>query len=499
MVLSWLAACMANLALADPGDLDTSFSTDGRVFSSFSNSADYALAVAVQADGKIVAAGRCGGDFCIVRYTLTGGLDTSFNGNGRVSSVFGASGNEARALVLQPDGKILVAGGCSDATVTTEICLARFTAAGALDTTFNATGTARLNAGAEASSARSLALQGDGKILVGAFCDNSTPRSAYCVLRLTPSGALDASFDGDGQVLTLMGDAADNDQLHTVLAQADGKIVASGRCGVPPNLLFCVARYTSTGALDATFGVGGKVRFIAGTSGLTTAVGAAALQPDGKIVLASICLNSGYQLCIARLSAGGALDTSFNTDGIVVTTFNSNDSYIGGQGISIALQADGKIVATRPCSSSSDPFNEEFCVARYHGSGALDTNFDVDGRVLTSMGTAFDQPNAVAIHSDGKIVVAGQCAGTAGSDICVARYQGGPFDARNCSLDIDGDGKTLATVDGLIAARVMLGLTGNAVTNGISFALHAARDEWGTHSARDIRKYLITQCGMVIP
>lgn len=494
-----LASCAMSAVLAAPGDLDTTFSVDGKVFSSFSNAADFAWTVASQADGKTVAAGGCGGDFCIVRYTSTGAIDTTFNGTGRVSSLFGVSGNEVRALVIQPDGKILVAGGCSIPIVISETCIARFTTAGALDTTFNVTGTLRIRVGSSDSSARSLALQGDGKILVGALCDTSLPRSAFCVLRLTNSGALDPSFDGDGQVFTTMGDAADNDQLHAVLVQADGKVLATGRCGVPPNLLFCAARYTASGALDSTFGVSGKVRLLPGASSLTTSPGGGILQPDGKAVLVSICVSPGYRLCLARLTEAGTLDSSFGADGLVFTTFNANDTYFAGQGVSIALQTDGKIVATRPCSTSTDLFNGEFCVARYHGSGSLDTNFNVDGRVQVAMTATFDQPNAVAIQRDGKIVVAGYCAGTQGDDICVARFEGGPFDARNCSLDIDGDGKTLATVDGLIAARVMLGLTGNAVTSGISFATHAARDEWGTNSARDIRKYLVSQCGMLIP
>jgi hypothetical protein len=92
--------------------------------------------------------------------------------------------------------------------------------------------------------------------------------------------------------------------------------------------------------------------------------------------------------------------------------------------------------------------------------------------------------------------VVGQCSDGSNDKFCLARYEGGPFDARNCSLDIDGDGRVLASVDGLVATRVMLGVTGSAVTGGINFPANAIRNEWGTHSTRDIRTFLVTQCGM---
>ena len=114
-----------------------------------------------------------------------------------------------------------------------------------------------------------------------------------------------------------------------------------------------------------------------------------------------------------------------------------------------------------------------------------------------------DTAASILLQSDGKIVAAGHCdIGTAGSEnitFCLARYQGGPFGARNCSLDIDGDGKVLATTDSLIHARIALGITGSAVLGGITFPAGATRDQWGTNNARDIRKFLITQCGLNVP
>ena len=155
----------------------------------------------------------------------------------------------------------------------------------------------------------------------------------------------------------------------------------------------------------------------------------------------------------------------------------------------LAVQADGKIVVAGFCSDGS---NNDFCLARYLPSGALDTSFNTTGKVITAIGSGTDNARALALQPDGKIVVAGYCS-NGGNDFCLARYHGGPFDARNCSMDIDGDNLVLATTDSLIHARIALGLTGNAVIGGITFASHATRTTWPA-----IRNYLVTQCGMSI-
>ena len=126
--------------------------------------------------------------------------------------------------------------------------------------------------------------------------------------------------------------------------------------------------------------------------------------------------------------------------------------------------------------------------------GNLDTTFGSGtGKIITAIGSGEDTARALAVQPDGKIVVAGSCSNRSDNDFCLARYEGGPFDARNCSMDIDGDNLVLATTDSLIHARIALGLTGNAVIGGITFASHATRTTWPA-----IRDYLVTQCGMSI-
>ena len=356
-------------------------------------------------------------------------------------------------------------------------------APGNLDTTFGSgTGKIITAIGSGEDTARALAVQPDGKIVVAGSCSNRSDND-FCLARYDANGVLDATFGSTGKVITAIG--ASDDYADALAIQPDGKIVVAGYCSISGNNDFCLARYLASGALDSSFGTTGKV---------ITAIGpdydnasAIALQPDGKIVVAGYCFNgSNTDFCLARYLASGTLDTSFNTTGKVITAIGASDDYA----TSLALQPDGKIVLAGYCSNGS---NNDFCIARYLPSGALDTSLNSTGKVITAIGAGNDYASAIAQQPDGKIVVAGTCSNGSNNDFCVARYEGGPFDARNCSMDIDGDNQTIATKDGLIATRVMLGLTGNTVIGGITFASHATRTTWPA-----IRDYLVSQCGMSI-
>lgn len=490
-------ALLAFPAAGAPGDLDNSFGAFGKVNTPFGSGNDAAKRVAIQPDGKIVVAGTCSNgtntDFCVARYSADGVLDTTFSGDGKVVSAIGSGDDDVRAMALQADGKIVVAGSCDNGAAT-GFCLARYTATGVLDSTFNVNGKVITAAGSVSSSLRSVVLQPDGRIVVGGTCNNGS-NNTFCLARYLADGALDISFSGDGKVATTIG--VSPSYVDTVLLQSDGKIVATGLCYDAGNQhsLFCLARYNANGSLDTTFDADGRVQTQIGAYN-ASAYGRALLQPDGKIVVAGYCDlqtgAAGFTFCLARFETDGALDTGFSTDGQVFTTMGNGDSYIAG----IALQTDGKIVVTGRCLGLA---NADFCIARYHGSGALDTSFNTDGRVISAIGSNDDQGYDLTVQPDGKIVVVGNCSNGSNDDFCIARYEGGPFGARACSLDIDGDGKVLATTDMLIATRVALGVTGNAVLGGVTFSATATRDEWGTNTARDIRKFLTTQCGMVLP
>ncbi len=250
----------------------------------------------------------------------------------------------------------------------------------------------------------------------------------------------------------------------------------------------CVARFQSNGQRDVGgFGSNGFVTLdlVAGNE----QINAIAMQPDGKIVLAGFCNVSDLAFCVGRINPDGTPDlVGFGVGGLVVTTLGSGSASINA----IALQSDGKIVAAGHCSGAS---NGDFCLTRYHSNGANDLSFGTGGWVITQIGTGGDTANAVAIQADGKIVAAGSCNGASFTDFCIARYQGGSFGARQCSMDIDGDGVVRADRDLLIATRVAFGMKGNDVMNAITFESHATRQSW-----ESIRDYLANQCGMrVLP
>jgi uncharacterized delta-60 repeat protein len=492
IALATLAA-LAATAVAAPGDLDNNFGAFGKASASFSSFNDKASAVAIQPDGKIIVAGQCfftsnsvaNSDLCIARFTANGLLDSTFGGDGKVATAFTASEDRLRAVALQPDGKIVAVGNCASIN----ICLVRYTATGSLDTSFNGDGKVSTPGGPGISGAASVVVSADGKLIVGGSCD-----ATFCVLRYNPDGSPDTSFSGDGKVVTSLGTSVS--YVATVLLQPDDKIVAIGYCyGPPPGQYqrFCAVRYNANGSVDTLFSVDGRVDVQIGDA--HAYANDAALQPDGKIVIAGTCdpATGGtlFRFCLARFTTSGALDSTFSTDGQTFTTIGTGSATASA----VALQPDGKIVVAGACTNGNS--DNDFCLVRYSGSGSIDSSFTTDGRVITPIGSDDDIPAALAIQSDGNIVVVGTC-GPSGSnnDFCLARYEGGPYDARICSLDFDGDGKVLATTDMLIGTRVALGMTGSAVINGITFAAHAMRDEWGSNTPRDLRKYLITQCGL---
>lgn len=482
------ALCTSLPVHAAPGDLDTSGfgSGFGTVITAIGSRSDWAYATTLQPDGKVVVAGLCDVgsdiDFCLARYLPTGALDTSFNTTGKVITAIGSSLNLAFATVMQPDGKIVVAGQCRNGVGNYDFCLARYLPNGALDTSFNTTGKIITTIGSSGDSVSSMALQPDGKIVVVGSCYNGI-NNQFCLARYLPNGTLDTSFNGTGTVLTANGSF--DDHTSATALQPDGKIIVAGYC-LSSYYNFCLARYLPSGALDTSFNGTGSVITDIGSVGWDQAY-ATALQPDGKIVAVGTCSIDGKsKFCLARYLASGVLDTSFNSSGKVITAIGLNDDFARA----VALQPDGKIVAVGHCFIGG---KYEFCLARYLPSGELDTSFIGTGKVTTAIGSGQAKAYSVALQSDGKIVVVGTCDNGGPAGFCLARYEGGPFDARNCSMDIDGDNRVLATTDVLIGARVALGITGNAVLAGINFASHATRTTWPT-----IRDYLVSQCGMSI-
>jgi uncharacterized delta-60 repeat protein len=487
-VMVWAATALCRAA---PGDLDAGFGTSGKV----NVQAQLALtdpngrAIALQPDGKVLVAGywwdTAGSSknlFLLVRFTPGGAVDTSFGNNGVVSTMIGAASAEASGVAVQPDGKILVTGSCLPIGTSnaTEFCLSRYLSNGTLDTSFNVTGTLVSNIVTGRERAHAVALQPDGKILVAGTCDNVFSDD-FCVVRYLSNGALDVDFGVGGRVFTAIGNG--NDTARAIALRPDGRIVVAGACVNDSISRFCVAQYHNSGALDGSFSGDGKLITTMGSA--DASAHAVALQHDGRVVVAGTCVNGSNDFCLARYLENGTLDTSFNGTGRVLTAMSAGADSASG----LVVQPDGKLVAVGTCSN-------DFCGARYLPNGSLDTSFSADGKVTTDI-SGFDVAGGVALQPDGNIVVAGACnpspSDASSLSVCLARYQGGPNEARICTLDIDGDNRVLATTDALIYTRISLGMSGSSVLAGITFASHATRNSWPL-----IRDYLVTQCGMTV-
>jgi len=376
-------------SLLKDGDLDFTFGDDGKVITDFGGSSS-GRAVAVQKDGKIVVAGNSSGDFAVARYNRDGSLDVNFGTGGTVTTDFGGDDDSGNAVAIQQDGKIVVAGSAGSEE-NSNFAVARYNRDGSLDVNFGTGGTVTTDFGGDLDFGSAVTLQKDGKIVVAGSSDND-----FAVARYNTDGSVDMSFGTGGKVTT---DFGGDDNGTGVAIQKDGKIVVSGGSDND----FAVARYNTDGSLDATFGTGGLVITDFGGSVFGRAV---VLQKDGKIVVAG---NSDGDFAVARYNADGSLDTAFGTEGLVTTDFGGDD-----QGTGVAIQKDGKIVV----AGFTD---NDFAIARYNTDGSLDITFNptgsLPGTVITDFG-GNDQGAGVAIQKDGKIVV----SGGSDNDFAVARY-----------------------------------------------------------------------------
>ena len=402
-----LTAASAGQALASPGDRDQTFGGNGKVNTNFTGGADFANGVALQKNGKIVAAGLEGhGRFGLARYLPDGHLDPTFSDDGKVSTNFTPETDFARAVAIQPDGKIVAAGFAGDKAT---FAVARYHDDGHLDNTFSGDGKFTTNFTSGDDAAYGLALQADGKIVVAGSAREGNGDAMFALARYDTSGHLDRTFGDNGKLVTNF--TPKGDTAFAVAVQPDGKVVAAGRAGYGSNSSMALARYLPGGRLDPAFSGDGKV-----TTNLTAGddyANAVAVQLDGKIVAAG---TGGYtDFAVVRYGPHGGLDDSFGGDGKVFTDVSVRDDIVHG----VAVQLDGKIVAA---GSAREGYPDAtFALARYWPHGGLDRSFGGDGTVRTNFSPWGDYANAVAIQSDGKIVAAGQAAGSGGR-FALARY-----------------------------------------------------------------------------
>jgi uncharacterized delta-60 repeat protein len=429
IVLTWFISSQAAQAAA--GDLDPTFGTGGTVMTDIHLSTDIANAVAIQADGKLVVVGQTyqnndysTEDFVVTRYNTNGTLDTTFGRRGKVTTDFPGLAAVASSVVIQPDGKIVVAGGAFPLfTFLGNFELVRYNSNGSLDTSFGNGGIVT-TIFPEGSYAFDVALQPDGKIIAAGtvfvdFNPGDISDTDFALARYNSDGSLDTTFGNGGTVMTDF--FGFEDDVFSVLIQPDGKIVAVGSANNPATYYdFAAVRYLSNGTVDTSFGVAGKVNTDFGDQNFDRAR-SAALQPDGKIVAAGFAIsqNGGVQnFAVARYTSNGILDTTFSGDGKTQIDFGNCCQ----SAMKVLLQSDGKIIAVG--GSNGESSDDDFLLARLKPRGSLDNTFGVGGKVRTSFGDLNGGANGADLQTDGKIVAVGFQATFSNqfSNFALARY-----------------------------------------------------------------------------
>ena len=377
------------------GTLDASFGTGGIA------TTDFAGAVTAQADGKLVVAGAASSGFKVARYNSNGALDATFGTGGEVITDFGGLFQRATSVTEQPDGKIVVVGGVVINEIN-EFALARYNSDGTLDASLGTGGKVITDIQGVSAQAYSVAVQLDGKIVVAGQA-NIDGGMNFEVVRYNSNGTLDATFGTGGKVTTdfgLLDQGFSYAQAYSLALQQDGKILLAGQAFIGNGNDFALARYNSNGTLDIGFGAGGKVITDFATN--NDAARSVTLQADGKIVAAGLAKT---RFALVRYNGGGALDTSFGAGGKVVTSIGG----VTDQASQIVLQWDGKILVVGRTYVAGPNFTGNFhsALVRYNNWGAVDTSFGTAGKITSVFGGESDGVSAIAVQPDGKIVVSG--------------------------------------------------------------------------------------------
>lgn len=397
------------------GNLNTSNGSGSMEVTAPGAAPDGAQAVAIQSDDKIVAVGSVAGDngtsdLALNRFNRDGSPDGMFGVNGKIITDFG-KGEEGRAVVIQPDGKIVVAGLSFGAGNIADFLVVRYLSDGSLDAGFGEGGKTVTDLGSNTNDvAAAAALQPDGKIVVTGNQESGSGISA-AVVRYLPDGRLDPSFGNGGIVMTAPGGS--NSAGTAIALQFGGKVLVAGTLENGSSHDFFLVRYNADGGIDASFGANGTVKTHFGDS--DSATHTLLIQPNGQIILSGFTqVGSLFVPVLARYDSNGSLDAAFGTGGKVI-----GSPEMSGFFTAAALQADGKILMAGNSSGNTPGF----LLTRFNGDGSIDTAFGVHGQVVTHLGFDRNFVSAIALYSDGKILAAGSGAGIGSDfDLALARY-----------------------------------------------------------------------------
>ncbi|MBK8555465.1 MAG: T9SS type A sorting domain-containing protein [Lewinellaceae bacterium] len=414
-----------SLLHAQGGSLDATFGTAGVVNTSFLNAPSDCRAMALQTNGKVVLAGTYTlggfGNMAFARYNTNGTLDAGFGTAGTAVINFTSAVSVSSVAVLG-DGKILACGSSNSLPT-----LARLTAAGAADASFGTNGVITFDN--DVISILDMRVLGNGKIVGCGLADQGSGK-LFTVFRRNADGSADGTFGTNGFTYTDIGNL---ETLTRMALQTDGKILVTGTVYTNSSTQYdmVLVRYNANGSLDASFGT-------AGIANVTLAAGAAyeqgncvAVQSDGKIVVGGRIANAGPTVfAIVRFNSNGTKDTGYGTNGVVTTNFNG----IIDEPKAIALQSDGKAVVVGVSNLAGGV--TAIAMARYTTAGALDNTFGTGGKVTTNIGNK-SQGEAIVIQSDNKILVAGYATVNSLRQFAVCRYGAGTVGIAPIDVSID--------------------------------------------------------------
>lgn len=385
---------------------DSDFGSGGTVLTSAGSGDTNARCVIQQTDGSLLVAASLAGAslrYAALRYHASGNLDTSFGSSG--IALFSFTGYDADCFAVAPTATGFLLAGTLGGESSSNFGLLRGTATGSLDTTFSGDGKLEINllSNPPFAQARAIRQQADGKVLLAGSVITGNGMD-FVVCRFLADGSADPNFGTQGRALIAAG--PEDDFVYGMQLQTDGKILIAGTSQQGGFESACLVRLLADGSLDTNFGNDGI--FLDQTGGADCGVYALTLQPDGKIVAAGYAYNgAGTRLvCLTwRLTPTGSLDTSFSADGRVPNhvTSTAQDTYA----TAVIVQPDGKIVTAGPAFTNTGMTQANFGLLRYQSNGSLDTSFGSSGRLSVPLAGQAAQAQALAQQSDGSLLVAG--------------------------------------------------------------------------------------------
>ncbi|PYE51073.1 hypothetical protein [Deinococcus yavapaiensis] len=383
------------------GSLDTTFGASGSRSIDFGGKDDYATAMTVQPDGRVLVAGHTPGatgegqNFAVARLDREGNLDTTFGAGGKTQVNFGSGNDQAYAVALQSDGKILVAGFASAGSAR-DFAVARLEPDGRLDTSFGQGGKVTVAVSTAEDRAYAVLVQSDGRIVVGGTSDSRSASGLdFALVRLLASGQLDTSFGQGGKVTTAVANGSVTDAVYALAEQGGGIVAVGGEAD------FMIARYTSAGALDTAFSSDGKITGLFGSNiGRARDVEVVTVNGEERLVLVG---NAANNTAAARLKTDGTLDAAFGdpgTSGRKVLAVSPND---WDEATAVAVQADGKLVLGGWANDATTTAN--LCVLRLLPNGQVDSSFGAAGFTIVPLAPAGknDFARALTLQPDDRV------------------------------------------------------------------------------------------------